>query len=68
VSRLLWRCRGCCQGVKAADEVFEAAVEVSSRCRGVEAAVEVLRLLWRCEGCCGGVEAAVEVSRPLSKC
>jgi hypothetical protein len=35
VWRLLSRCRGCCQGVKAADEVFEAAVEVMkllSRC------------------------------------
>jgi hypothetical protein len=38
--------------------VFEAAVEVSSRCRSVEAAVEVLMLLSRCE-------AAVEV---LSSC
>jgi hypothetical protein len=32
-----------------------------SRCRGVNAAVEVLRLLSRCE-------AAVEVSRLLSRC
>jgi hypothetical protein len=26
VLRLLSRCRGCCEGVKSADEVFEAAV------------------------------------------
>jgi hypothetical protein len=49
------RCRGCCRTVKAAVEVFKAAVEVS-------------RLLLRCGGCCEGVEAAVEKSRLLSRC
>jgi hypothetical protein len=69
------RCRGYCRTVKAAVEVFQAAVEVSRLllrcggcCEGVEAAVEVSRLLLRCGSCCGGVEAAVKVSRLLWRC
>jgi hypothetical protein len=45
VSRLLSRCRGRCRSVKAAVEVFEAAVEVLRLLLRCDAAVKVLRPL-----------------------
>lgn len=58
---MLWRCGGCCGGVRAAAkckgvmELLGLLLRCRGFCDGMVTAVEVWRVLWMCVRCCGGV-------------